>query len=115
MTVIHYLYLPKTFKKLIGAYYTSIRDSYCSEGRTNRGGRSNRGSTVHSSQVLSVFHFTNESTHKAIGILALIDVTFQQSTSIVSNREFAFKVMEEKKRKNSDANGIGLLCVIRYE
>ena len=30
----------------MGAYYSCIRGSYYSEGRTNRGGRSNRGSTV---------------------------------------------------------------------
>ena len=37
---------PKEFKKFIGAYYSCLRGSYYSGGRTNRVGRTNRGSTV---------------------------------------------------------------------
>ena len=33
-------------KKFIGAYYSCLRGSYYSGRRTNRGGRTNRGSTV---------------------------------------------------------------------
>ena len=40
------LYLPKALKKLIGAFYSCIRGLYYSGGRTNRGGHSNRTSTV---------------------------------------------------------------------
>ena len=43
-------FYPKTFKKLIGTYYSCIRGSYYSGGRTNRGGRSNRGTTVLNSE-----------------------------------------------------------------
>ena len=46
MTLINYLYQPKAFKRLIGAYYSYLRGSYYSGGRTNRGGSSNRGITV---------------------------------------------------------------------
>ena len=46
MTLINNIYLPKSIKKLKGAYYCCIGGSHYSGGRTNQGGRSNRGSTV---------------------------------------------------------------------